>query len=78
MAAYPTHTAKGKTMTKNRKRRQIKNLNVLLLIKNSPKIGAQMIRMAPTVIRIFRVPIHEIRKNPVANVPRIDPRVEKA
>jgi len=28
--------------------------------------------------RMFRVPIQEIRKKPVAKVPRIDPRVEKA
>jgi hypothetical protein len=28
--------------------------------------------------RMFRVPIQEIRKNPVANVPRIEPKVEKA
>jgi hypothetical protein len=28
--------------------------------------------------RMFRVPIQEIRKNPVAKVPRMDPKVEKA
>jgi len=28
--------------------------------------------------RIFRVPNQEMRKNPVAKVPRIDPRVENA
>jgi hypothetical protein len=28
--------------------------------------------------RIFRVPIQEMRKNPVAKVPRMEPKVEKA
>jgi hypothetical protein len=35
-------------------------------------------RIAPIVKRRWRVPIHEMRKNPVAKVPRIEPRVEKA
>jgi hypothetical protein len=35
-------------------------------------------RIAPIEKRMWRVPIHEIRKNPVAKVPRMEPRVEKA
>ncbi len=48
------------------------------LRKAPPKKGEETIRIRDMRRRMFRVPIQEIRKKPVAKVPRIDPRVEKA
>jgi hypothetical protein len=47
-------------------------------LKKPPKRGAARRRRTAVVKSRFLIPIHEIRKKPVAKVPRIEPRVEKA
>ena len=76
-AAYPYSPASGRTK-KMRTRRMEKRPISLLRERKPPKIRPERMSMMPIVMRIWRVPIHETRKNPVAKVPRMEPRVEKA
>jgi hypothetical protein len=46
--------------------------------KAPPKKGDERMRIRAMSRRICRVPIQEMRKKPVANVPRMEPKVEKA
>ena len=50
----------------------------LFRMKRPPETRAVTIRTMPMRKMMFRVPIQEIRRNPVAKVPIMAPRVEKA
>ena len=47
-------------------------------LKSEPNSTAESINTIPIVRIMLLVPIQEIRKNPVTNVPMIAPKVENA
>jgi len=49
-----------------------------LFMNRPPNRKADTISTAPIASSRLRVPIQEIRKNPVAKVPMMEPSVEKA